>query len=137
MYKRNLSSASKGPTLPLASIETNLVVALLEMESNREPLYFGKGLELANSLIKDTIHKDEFIKCNIKHLGKYHTVREGEGIGRLGHNYWRGFLSRHPMLREKKHAKFDQKKDGFVKPEIFQGMYTQIYPQQVRTGKIV
>jgi hypothetical protein len=38
------------------------------------------------------------------------------------------------MLHQKKHAKFDQKKDDFVKLEIFQGMYDQIYTKQVRTG---
>jgi hypothetical protein len=39
------------------------------------------------------------------------------------------------MLREKKHVKFDQKKDDFVKPELFHGMYNKIYyTKQVHTG---
>jgi hypothetical protein len=100
------------------------------MESNREPLYVGEGLELENSLIKDTIHQDELIKWKMKHLGKSQTVREGEVPGRPGHNYWRGFLNQHPMMCEKKHAKFDQKKDDFVKPDIFQAMYNQIYEKK-------
>jgi hypothetical protein len=37
------------------------------------------------------------------------------------------------MLREKKHIKFDQKKDDFLKPELFHGMCNQIYAKQVCT----
>jgi hypothetical protein len=38
------------------------------------------------------------------------------------------------MLHEKKHVKFDQNKDEFVKPEFLQGMYNQIYINQLCTG---
>jgi hypothetical protein len=106
MYKMNLISAPKGPTSPMAGIETILVATLLELEFTRDPLSVSEGLDLANSLIKDTIHQDELTKWKIKHLGKSQTVWEGEGDGRLGHYYWHGFLSHHPMLHEKKHAKF-------------------------------
>jgi hypothetical protein len=43
-------------------------------------------------------------------------------------------LSRHPILRENKHAKFEQNEDDFVKPELFQAIYDQIYKKQVRTS---
>jgi lysine/ornithine N-monooxygenase len=103
------------------------------MESNREPLFVSEGLELANSVIKDTIHQDELIKWKIKHLGKSQSNRDTATSGTIGPNYWRSFLHHHPMLRQKKHATFDQKKDDFVKSELFQWIYDQIYTKQVRT----
>jgi hypothetical protein len=46
----------------MTGIETILVSTVLQMESNREPLSVSEGLELANSVIKDTIHQYELIK---------------------------------------------------------------------------
>jgi hypothetical protein len=73
----------------------------------------------------------ELVRWKQTHLGKVNL--DPAGAGRLAPNYWRGFLS-HPMLRGNKHVKFDQKKDDFVKPELFHGMYNQIYAKQVRAG---
>jgi hypothetical protein len=118
----------------MAGIEMLLVSKVLKMESNREPLSVSEGLELANSLIRYTVHQSDLVKWKQDNLGRSQSIRDPEDAGRLGQNYWSGFRRRHPMLREKKHVKFDQKKDDFVKRELFQGMYTQIYTKQVRTS---
>jgi hypothetical protein len=61
MYNRNMIATSRGPISEMAGIETILVGTLLEMEFNREASSVGDGLELVNSLIKDTLHQDELI----------------------------------------------------------------------------
>jgi hypothetical protein len=110
MNKRNTIVASKGPASPMAGIKTFMFAKVLEMESNREPLSVSEGLELANSLINDTVHQSELIKWKQTHLGKGKANMDPAGARRLGPNNWHNLLNRHPMLREKKHVKFDQKK---------------------------
>jgi hypothetical protein len=60
--------------------------------------------------------------------------RDSAIAGSLGPNYCCSFMRCHTMLRQKKHANCDQKKDDFVKPEFFQGMYYYIYTNHVGTG---
>jgi hypothetical protein len=83
----------------------------------------SEGLELLNIMIKDAVHQEELIKWKVQNFGK----RSHGDTGRIGPNYWRSFLRHHPLLHENKHANFDQKKDAFIKLELFQGMYDQIY----------
>jgi hypothetical protein len=103
------------------------------MESNREPLSVSEGLELVNGLIKDKLYQSEWIKWKHTYLVNGKVNMDPAGSGRLAPNYWRNFLNRHPILHEKKHVKFDHKEDDFVKPELFHGMYNQIYTKQVHT----
>jgi hypothetical protein len=81
-------------------------------------LSISEGVELATSLIKDTLHQLEVVKWKQTHIGKGKVNMDLEGARRIGPNYLHGI----PMLREKKHVKFDQNKDDFVKPELFHGM---------------
>jgi hypothetical protein len=115
LCKRSIVVSPKGPTSPMAGIDMLLISTVLEMESNREPLSVSEGLELANSLIRDTVYQSDLVKWKQDNLGRSQSFRDPKHTGRLGPNYWSGFPRRHPMLREKKHVKFEQKKDDFVK----------------------
>jgi hypothetical protein len=133
-YKSRIFVYSRGPTSPMAGIEMMLVAMVLKMESNREPLSVSEGLELANILSRDTLHQLELVKWMHCNIGRSQSIRDPKDARRLGPNYWSGFIRRNTMLREKKHMTFDQKKDDFVKPELFQGMYNKMYTKQVCIG---
>jgi hypothetical protein len=53
---------SRGPTSLKTGIEKILVSAVLQMESNKEPLSIREGLELTNHVIKESIHQEHLIK---------------------------------------------------------------------------
>jgi hypothetical protein len=86
MYKRNVNVCPRGSTSPMAGIEIILVSTALQMESNREPLSVSESIDLANSMIKDTIHQEELIKWKIKHIGKSQANRDSAIVGTLAQN---------------------------------------------------
>jgi hypothetical protein len=86
-YKRRnhqLRCTHRGPLSPMHKVEANLLKVILLRGAMCQTVSYGEGLELASSIIEDTLTQLQFIQWKILHLGKSFRV---ESVAMLGQKY--------------------------------------------------
>ena len=83
--------ALNGKGSPLKYIENDVVNLMVVLSKCRHPLDAASGLKLVNALIAGTKHQEMLI--DFKRKLNIPGITDAE-LGRVGQNYWRGFLQR-------------------------------------------
>lgn len=128
--KRNSNVAVGGHKSPMLEIEPYVVTLILQLAQMRVPITSAQGLQLCNSIIKDT----EFYDKVMDHKTKYCRAAPPT----LGIKYWRNFMKRNKhIVSAKKAVKFDTKRDEWCTYHNFKEMYEEVYTLLVSTGLAV
>jgi hypothetical protein len=109
--KRKLKCTHHGPLSPMHEVEAHLLKVILLHGAMHQPVRCGEGLELANSIIEDTMTQLQMIQWKQLHLGK--SFRE-ESAATLGQKYWQNFRKRQSReIESKKVVRYDSKWDDW------------------------
>jgi hypothetical protein len=126
-FRRGIATYANGLGLnsPMMGIEKHLVSITLCRAAIRCPHTVPECIELANSLITDSVTQLELVKWKKEVLGK--KIRE-ERAHTVGYKWWHNFVRCHKVrLSIGKAARFNMKRNEWCKKENFKTMYDFIY----------
>ena len=122
-----VTNLAPGPTSPLHDVETVGIQLIITMSRVGQSFTSGQGLELMNSLIKDTPHQEK--------LNEWRQEQGLEQDGQVGYSYWQGFLKRNShMIKSTKGVKYELNRKRWTTYSNFLQMYELIGEEMIGAG---
>ena len=131
---RRTSFNANGYFCPLILWEEKFVEAFLCMSHMKKPLNVSSGLNFINDSISGTIMQKWLIDWKLKHNIYY---KDKEDLGKVGNNFWRGFMRRNgSRLKIKAGKRFAVDRANFTTYLNFKDMYDHIEQVLVDESKV-